>query len=397
MNKRNLAWLGAGALALLAGFGALQAGQEPAPVPPVAPVAAAPLPPQASQVAAAPFSPEGMQARQAQLAVWQQRLARARQTLDSYRESTRYPHESRPIGEHPDQQRPFDPIADDKPLRHPGGEPARGVHLRTTQERVFVSGAESVRFTLTAEDDAGKTLPLLVTRAVAFDLPDPRQAIGRPQVSVPFTDGGAEPDLTASDGIFSARLQPSVQGFADYAGTIRLQVQVNQGGQQGTVNFDVVYEPQVPAVWVGGVREALQAGSLNFYLKANVSQPGRYVVSARVDDANGKSFALLGFNDEVAAGMQEMRLVLFGKLIRDGAPVFPVTLRDVEGFLLIPDRFPDRAMMPRLAGRVHQSGSYPLAGFSDAEWSSEERERYLAELTRDVQQATDEVDRLTGR
>ena len=27
MNKRNLAWLGAGALALLAGFGALQAGQ----------------------------------------------------------------------------------------------------------------------------------------------------------------------------------------------------------------------------------------------------------------------------------------------------------------------------------------------------------------------------------
>ena len=396
MNKRNLAWLGAGALALLAGFGALQAGPEPAAAAPVVPVAAAPLPP-AAPPAAAPFSADGMQARLALLAVWLQRLARARQSLDSYRESTRYPHESRPIGEHPDQQRPFDPIADDKPLRNPGGEPARGVHLRTTQERVFVSGAESVRFTVTAENDAGKTLPLLVTRAVAFDLPDARQAIGRPQVAVSFTDGGTEPDLKAGDGIFSAKLQPSVQGFADYAGTIRLQLQINQDGQQGTVNFDVVYEPQVPAVWVAGVREALQAGSLNFYLKANVSQPGRYVVSARVDDANGKSFALLGFNDEVAVGMQEIRLVLFGKLIRDGAPVFPLTLRDVEGFLLIPDRFPDRAMMPRLAGRVHVSGSYPLAGFSDAEWTSEERERYLAELTRDVDQATGEVDRLTGR
>lgn len=396
MNKRNLAWLGAGALVLLVGFGALQAGEEPPAALPAAPVAA-PLPARAPAAAAAPFSAEGMQARQAQLAVWQQRLARARQTLDTYRESTRYPHESRPIGEHPDQQRPFDPIADDKPLRNPGGEPARGVHLRTTQERVFVSGAESVRFTLTAEDDAGRTLPLLVTRAVAFDLPDARQAIGRPQVAVAFSDGGTDPDMKAGDGIFSARLQPSTQGFADYAGTIRLQVQLNQDGQQGTVNFDVVYEPQVPAVWLGSVREALQDGSLNFYLKAKVSQPGRYVVSARVDDANGKPFALLGFNDEVAAGVQEMRLVLFGKLVRDGAPVFPLALRDVEGFLLIPDRFPDRAMMPRLAGRVHVSGSYPLAGFSDAEWSSEERERYLAELTRDVQHAIDEVDRLNGR
>jgi hypothetical protein len=121
------------------------------------------------------------------------------------------------------------------------------------------------------------------------------------------------------------------------------------------------------------------------------------VVSARVDDANGKPFALLGFNDELAAGMQEVRLVLFGKLVRDGAPVFPLALRDVEGFLLIPDRFPYRAMMPRVAGRMHVSGSYPLSGFSDAEWTSEERERYLAELTRDVDQATGEVDRLAGR
>lgn len=62
----------------------------------------------------------GGQARQAQLAMWQQRLARARQTLDSDRESTRYPHEPRPLEEHLDPQRPFDPMADDKPLRNPG-------------------------------------------------------------------------------------------------------------------------------------------------------------------------------------------------------------------------------------------------------------------------------------
>lgn len=85
--------------------------------------------------------------------------------------------------------------------------------------------------------------------------------------------------------------------MADYAGTIRVQVQRNQEGPQGLLNFDLVYEPQMPAVWLDGAREALQAGSLAFYLKANVAQPGRCVMSARVDDANGRPFALLGFND----------------------------------------------------------------------------------------------------
>jgi len=142
------------------------------------------------------------------------------------------------------------------------------------------------------------------------------------------------------------------------------------------------------------VREALSNGSLDFFLKARVAQPGRYVVSARVDDATGRPFALLSFNDEVAAGAQEFRLTLFGKLVRDEAPVFPLTLRDVQGFLLLPDSFPDRAMMPRLAGAIHTSRSYALTSFSDAEWTSEERNRYLTELNKDVNEAKQQVDAL---
>ena len=44
----------------------------------------------------------------------------------------------------------------------------------------------------------------------------------------------------------------------------------------------------------------MQDGSLDFYLKADVREPGRYVVTGRVDDANGRPFALLSFNEEVA-------------------------------------------------------------------------------------------------
>jgi hypothetical protein len=401
MDKRKLAALtGAVAMALLAGFGVLQAGEEPVASPPVvmaAPAAATMVATQMPASAAAPFSSEGMRQRREQLAQWQQRLERAKQTLDSYRESTRYPYDSRPISEHPDQVHPFEPIAEDKPLRSPGGQPAPGVRLRSTQDRVFVGGAETVRFTVSAHDDAGKALPLLVTRAVAFDLPDPSKAVGRPQVPMVFADAGRDGDQRAGDGVYSAQLQPSTQGFADHAGTIRVQLDLNQGGNLGMMFFDVIYEPQVPAVWAGGVREALQGGSLDFYLKADVARPGRYVVTGRVDDAHGKPYALLSFNDEVEAGAQEFRLRVFGKLVRDTAPAFPLTLRDVEGFLLIPDRFPDRAMMARRAGPVHTSASYPPTAFSDAEWSSEERDRYLTELTRDVEQAQDQVDRLAGR
>ena len=51
-------------------------------------------------------------------------------------------------------------------------------------------------------------------------------------------------------------------------------------------------------------------------------------------------------------------------------------------------------MMPRLAGAIHTSRSYALTSFSDAEWTSEERNRYLTELNKDVNEAKQQVDAL---
>ena len=215
-----------------------------------------------------------------------------------------------------------------------------------------------------------------------------------------FSDAGVGSvgavDDVAGDGNFSARLSPSTQGFAGFAGTIRILVFVRADGKEGVAHFDVVYTEDVPAAW-GTVREAQEAGSLNFYLKANVRVAGRYVVSGRIDDARGQPFALVSFNEEVAAGVQEFKLHLFGALIRDKRPIFPLRLRDVDGFLLIPDKFPDRLMMARLAGVVHVSGNYTADSFSPNEWSSEERDRYLAEYGRDLDAARTELERLGAR
>ena len=339
---------------------------------PAAPTSAA-----ASRALGSPFTDAALRERQAQRDLLLQRLERAKQALAVYRDQTRYPHESRPIAEHPDQVHPFAPIRESLPLRFPGSKGAiPGVRILTTQDRVFMSGEEVVKVSVAAQDEAGKALPLLITRAVAFDLPDPRQTAGRPQLAL---------DFSGSEGVYSAQFQPSRTAFADFAGTLRLQATLSQDGRQGVVNFDVVYQPLVPAEW-GAISDRVADGSLDFVVGLNVKRAGRYVINARVDDAKGQPFALVSFNEELGGGPQAAHLRVFGKLLRDGAPAMPLRLRDLQGFLLVPDSFPDRAMLARREGVVYKSGSYSIKGFSDTEWTSEERNRYLAELGKDVSQ-----------
>jgi hypothetical protein len=347
-----------------------------------------------------PLSPEGIRLREEKLAQARSRYERASQVFTSYRDATRYPHESRPIADAPDQVRPFDPVVEEKTMRSERGEPVKGITLKTAQDRVFLSGQDTVKFTVQATDSSGKVLPLLITRAAAQSIPDGKQLAQQRSANLDFSDAGPSAaggaDDVAGDGQFSARLSPQTQGFAGFGGTIRVLVFVRADGKEGVAHFDVIYTEDTPATW-GSIREAQESGSLNFYLKANIRVAGRYVVNARVDDARGQPFALLTFNEEVAAGAQEFKLHLFGALIRDKRPVFPLKLRDVEGFLLIPDKFPDRLMMSRRVGVVYTSGNYSADSFSPNEWSSEERERYLAEYGRDLDAARIELERLGVR
>jgi hypothetical protein len=214
-----------------------------------------------------------------------------------------------------------------------------------------------------------------------------------PDVALDLNDEGRAGDAAAGDRVYGMQLQPATQGYANLFGQIRVEVQLEIRGEQGSTYFDVYYTPEPPAVWQGGVRDAMEDGALVFHLGAEVHKPGRYVISARVDDANGVPFALLGFNDEVGTGPFDFKLRLFGALVRDAKPAFPLTLRDVDGFLLR-ESFPDRMLMPRRAGPVHTTGTVALSEFADAEWNSEERQRYLAELTRDMAEAQQRVDQL---
>jgi hypothetical protein len=189
---------------------------------------------------------------------------------------------------------------------------------------------------------------------------------------------------------------PAAEGFASYSGVIRTELSIQVGDAPGYVAFDVVYAPETPATWTGPVRESLEDGSLTLALAAQVAQPGRYVISGRVDDAAGRPFAFVSFNDQLASGAQQVKLTVNGRLVRDRKPPFPLTLHDVDGFLLKPDAYPDRALMPPRDGVVHVTRKYTLDQFADAPWASDETARYLAEYGKDVRQAQSQVDQLAA-
>lgn len=310
-------------------------------------------------------------------------LEQADQALCNYIESTRYPNSSRPMSEHPDQVYPNQPVAESHPMRKKGGGTDKEIQIQTTQSRVYMAAGEAVIFTIKATDISGKPLTLSVDKAIARGLV---YAGGRETspVPVPMSDSGREGDAIAGDGIYSGMLAPAQTGFASFNGTIRTELSYVANGQTGFVFFDVIYSPETPANWSGNIRESTEGGSLRFILKANVNTPGRYIVNGRVDDAKGKPFALVTFNDVLPQGSNDIPLTVVGNLLRDQQPVMPLTLRDVDAYLLKENTDPDRALMPRLEGNTYVSKTYPLKTFSDAEWSSEERSRYITEFSKDV-------------
>lgn len=311
-------------------------------------------------------------------------------TYCSYLAGSKYPIESRPAAQNPDQLHPNQPVTEMNPMRMEGGGNHAKVFLQTSQSRVYLAAGEAVAFSLRAVDAQGATVPIVVTRAVAQGMTYGGSR-PTPQVALSFADDGGGADPVAGDNAFAGILAPGQTGLAGFHGTIRTEVRYTAGGRNGFVLFDVIYTPVLPATWTGQVREAVENGSLSFYLGVEVRQPGRYIVTGRVDDARGQPFALATFNDVLAVGAREVKLTVFGKLMTDERPALPLRLRDVDGYLLRENVDPDRLLMPRLEGQVFASRTRTMQGVSDAEWQSEERSRYLAEYAKDRQAAREQL------
>jgi hypothetical protein len=268
-------------------------------------------------------------------------------------------------------------------MRNKEGKIDPEIMIHTTQSRVYMAAGEVVALTIQATDKNQQAVELFVTRAVAQGLSF-GQSRAAPQVTIAMSDSGMNGDKIAQDGITTGLLNPAATGFSTFDGTIRTEVSFTVNGRAGTVNFDVIYSPTIAATWNGKISDKMEDGALVFLLPIQVQQAGRYIVNARLDDAQGKGFALLNFNGILQQGPNEIRLITAGNLIRDKQVQMPLTLRDVDGYLLKENVDPDRVLLARLEGSVYQSKNYPLKGFSDKEWAGEDRTRYLNEYGKDL-------------
>ncbi len=325
--------------------------------------------------------------REARRSLWEQRLERAKRTLDAYVSATRYPPESRPSSEQVDQMDLAEPERT-RPLSRDNPD----VQLRLKQDRVFVVGDETVHFVVGCEDAQRAPRPCQVVSASAHEAEHMTGGAGTAAVPLAFHDDGSAGDTLAGDGNFTGRFQPSKQGFPMFSGTLRVGVSVRSGKAEGSAFFDVLYTPFPPALFTGTVREVMEAGSLKLYLGIQVRKAGRYVVAGRLDDESGAPFAHVSFNEELREGAQEVKLTIAGNLVLDEGPTFPLKLRDVEGFLLKESGDPDRELMTTLRGYVHTTSDYPASSFSPTEWDSAERRRYRNEFTNDVNEAQAQLD-----
>lgn len=317
----------------------------------------------------------------------QARLERAEETLARYRESTRYPPGSRPASEEPDRLHLHDPAERTHPL-----DPGSPTQVTVGQDRTFVTADETARLWVRCATEAGTAVRCRVTSAqVSVVNEDGAPPVDR-HAPLTFHDDGENGNPAPEDGTSTAWLQPKALGLGDVSGTLRVDLEVTDGRDVGHPFFTLVATGEPPATFTGEVTDAALGGSLVFGVGLQVTTAGRYVIHGRVDDANGQPLAYLEFNDALAAGAQTVPLLAFGKLLRDQHAAFPLTLRDVDGFLLLPDAFPDRRGMASLEGPVHRTARYTEAQFSDAEWTSEQKDRYLKRFQEDVDRAQAEVD-----
>jgi len=321
-----------------------------------------------------------------------ERLRQAEERLATYRKFAQYPPGSRPAREHPDQLFPTAPVVRGTPLSL-GGRPSEHIVLKLRQDRLVVVGSETIELGIRCEDSQAQALPCSVEKAEISALPLSAPPAGGPAPKKPAGPRAVEfsPDSRGGrGGELIATLRPADLALVDSTWPLRVDVTLRAGGdpaESGSALFDFLFTPEPPAVSTGPLRESVVAGSLVLTYPLLVRRPGRYLLHARVDDAAGKPLAYLEFNDLLPAGPQQVPMTVFGKLILDEKPAFPLKVRDFDGYLLKEDVDPDREQIPTRAGYHHTTQIHSLSVFSPAAWQSEEKTRHEREFEKDVEQA----------
>jgi hypothetical protein len=142
--------------------------------------------------------------------------------------------------------------------------------------------------------------------------------------------------------------------------------------------FELTLTGKAPRGSPGRCGMGLEEGSIALYVGVStVDEPGRYVVRARVDEERGEPVGVPlgdggpGRRARPRRSSDPLRQAAAETKTRRA----PLVLRDVEGYRLLPDTYPDRERMPTWRGVMFRLEAVALEELSSAEWESPEKAR----------------------
>ncbi|MBN8223143.1 MAG: hypothetical protein J0L53_19680 [Spirochaetes bacterium] len=353
-----------------------------------------------------------------------------RAMLEAYRVHAQYPDFSRPLDKtmvdlidpwkHIDEPLP---LVGDPALRTEGGVKKRIEELKksgksdaeieadlkkyydTQPKYQFAANRHTLTFgdelivTLRVTDTNGAKLPY--TLGDVFILGDPlftKSQLGSPD----FNDNGISPDQTADDGVttFSWKIPGEDK---KYWGNLKLIVQIKPKGAKEPIEVSHTFfaSPISPAKFTDNFSERLENGSLVIDAVIDVKRECKFVFQANLYDYRGNPTHWVTVNQVFEPGFRTVSFVFFGKIFRDNGYSGKFTIRDLRGTcenLPFPARWigdPAKAdaiananpleepvlyYMPYTTKTYTTLREYALKDFSNAEWSSPEKDARLREM-----------------
>lgn len=318
---------------------------------------------------------------------WRSRMEQTRAAL---LQKWRYPPESQPLAGKTDLIPPHFVPPTVRPLSKGNEAGKKGkVIIKQSQDRLFMSAGERGMVSIEATVD-GARVPFVIARADVLlaktDSRDPPKKAG----TVAFTDDGVAPDEVAGDNVLSASVPPSLDMVKGFSGEITVSVDVSANGETGTVELRFGQAANEPARFTQNIRESLEAGSLAFYVGVEVYTAGRYNVHARLFDSKDQPIAMMTFVDEVTKDTREIRLLAYGKLLRDTNAVPPFVVKDVEGWRYTIGSTPDRELMVMWPCN-YRTSSYDPSQFTNADWDDPMKQARLKLIDDNLKNGPSEI------
>ncbi len=305
--------------------------------------------------------------------------------LDDYEKYSAYPPNSRPVT--PERAAAFKynhRVLEPLPVI-PSGKKDPAFLSEFTADKLMVFGEDAITLTLRASH------PTDTSGAFRIEMRDAGLTRGRgPQsakiAELSFHDDGRGGDLIGGDSTYTAVLRPAqMPALADFHGSVRAFVEYSANGVEFSQQLFFDYYPKsgIAARFTGNFRDSIEDGSLVVYAELAVARSGFYSIDATLDTQDERAFCHARFKGSLDEGTQAVRLLFFGKVIRDAVSAVEASFKVMELYgqmVPAPDRLAELAKggdfapwaVPLYEG-YYVTNVYTVAAFSEAEWNDPER------------------------